>query len=120
MKDQDSKELKKQIGERFAMLRNDLKLTQQELADKLGTSQNLVYRLENNLSCSMDSILVAYIFFVRNYKVNPEWLFAIDTDGIARYNLDARNQKRKKDAEHQRRNEIFEDMLTELRKNKLI
>lgn len=59
------------IKERLKKIRNNLHLTQQEFADKLGIKRNTVATYETGKSNPSDS---AVVLICREFNVNEEWL----------------------------------------------
>lgn len=80
--------IKDKIGQRFEMLRHDLKLSQAELAEEMGTTQNLIFRLENGLKVSQTSLFSTFLYFYKNYQINPEWLFSPENEYLPRYHAE--------------------------------
>jgi len=119
-KDKETEAFKKLVSSRFEELRNDLQLSQQELADLVGTTQNLIFRMENDLKASTSSLFLLFLFYFKNYNINPEWLFSPRNTDVPKYYNDIKLSKRKKDAEETRRTEILTKMLKELTDNNLI
>jgi len=119
-KDKETEAFKKLVSSRFEELRNDLQLSQQELADVVGTTQNLIFRMENDLKASTSSLFLLFLFYFKNYNINPEWLFSPRNTDVPKYYNDIKLSKRKKDAEETRRTEILTKMLKELTDNNLI
>lgn len=119
-KDKETESFKQLVSSRFEELRNDLQLSQQELADVVGTTQNLIFRMENDLKASTTSMFMLFLFYHKNYNINPEWLFTPRNTDVPKYYNDIKLSKRKKDAEESRRSEILTKMLKELKDNNLI
>lgn len=119
-KDKETESFKQLVSSRFGELRNDLQLSQQELADVVGTTQNLIFRMENDLKASTTSMFMLFLFYHKNYNINPEWLFTPRNTDVPKYYNDIKLSKRKKDAEESRRSEILTKMLKELKDNNLI
>ena len=119
-KDKETEAFKKLVSSRFEELRNDLQISQQELADVVGTTQNLIFRMENDLKASTSSLFLLFLFYFKNYNINPEWLFSPRNTDVPKYYNDIKLSKRKKDAEETRRTEILTKMLKELTDNNLI
>ncbi|NID13535.1 helix-turn-helix transcriptional regulator [Fibrella aestuarina] len=63
------------VARRMAKVREFLKMSQQELADEFGTTQNLIYRLENGLKVSREMFTLIALYYVKRHKVSYEWLF---------------------------------------------
>ena len=63
------------LARRMAKVREYLKMSQQELADELSTTQNLIYRLENGLKVSREMFTLIALYYVKRHKVSYEWLF---------------------------------------------
>ena len=103
------------IGRRFAMLRGDLQLSQAELAHLMGVSQNLIFRLEKEIAVSNESLIYVFLFFVKNYKVNPEWLFAPNNQDVPRYHTELKLAHRKNATDTSKRREIINRLLDDLR-----
>lgn len=118
--DEEIVTLKKQLSARFEQLRKDQKLTQVELSELLGTSQNLVYRTETDLKLSLDSFLYVVTYFVKNYNVNPEWLIAQNVRGVPTYTTDLNTRKRVSDSQDKKRSEIVKQMIKLLADENLI
>jgi|GEM_PF-7033264 len=68
------------IARRMAKVREHLKMSQQELADELSSTQNLVYRLENGLKVSREMFTLIALYYVQRHKVSYEWLFNPDPE----------------------------------------
>jgi transcriptional regulator with XRE-family HTH domain len=66
------------VARRMAKAREYLKMSQQELADEFGSTQNLIYRLENGLRVSRDMYTLIALYFIKRHKVSYEWLFNPD------------------------------------------
>lgn len=60
---------------RLMRVREHLGMTQQELADQFGTTQNLIYRLEKGLNVSREMFTLIALYFIRRHKISHEWLF---------------------------------------------
>lgn len=68
------------IARRMAKVREHLKMSQQELADELRSTQNLIYRLENGLKVSREMFTLIALYYVQRHKVSYEWLFNPDPE----------------------------------------
>jgi transcriptional regulator with XRE-family HTH domain len=62
------------IGKRLAVFRKHLGLSQQEVADQIGTTQNLIYRIENDLNSSISMVLHVCHYYRQHHRLNFEWL----------------------------------------------
>lgn len=100
------------IGERFKEIRDNLGLTQDEMAETIGVSQNLIFRIEKGQSVS--SMMLAYYHFYRNYKINPAWLFAIDDLGEEPYRTFQKDAKRLKDASQAQKSKLLDQLIMQL------
>ncbi len=67
------------IGQRLATFRKFIGLSQQEVADQIGTTQNLIYRIENDLSSSISMVLQVCHYYYQQYHLNFEWLMNPDS-----------------------------------------
>lgn len=68
------------MGGRLAKVREYANMTQHELAAILGTTQNLIYRLEKGQNVSIEMFRLIALYFIRKHKVSYEWLFNPDAD----------------------------------------
>ncbi len=62
------------IGQRLAIFRKHIGLSQQDIADQLGTTQNLIYRLEKGLNTSILMAMQVAHYYRQYHKLNLEWL----------------------------------------------
>lgn len=121
-KKRDSEVLKwkSQFAKRFEQIREASGLSQVEMADTIGMSQNLVYRSEKDCDISLNSFLLLFIHYMKNYKMNPEWFFAEDNAGFTPYEMESKRVKRQSSHTERRRNKIIEEMFTTLQREGLI
>ena len=117
-RDVDALKLKHTIGQRFEELRNDLGLSQTELSLEIGTTQNLIYRIETDVNTSLSSFLMVMLWYIKNRRLNPEWLLSPDNEGLYKYYTSSRISQRKKDHLDEKRNAIVEKMVVELERLK--
>lgn len=68
------------IARRLAKVREYLKMSQQELADEFGTTQNLTFRLENGLKVSREMFTLIALYYIKRHRVSYEWLFNPDPE----------------------------------------
>jgi transcriptional regulator with XRE-family HTH domain len=68
------------IARRLAKVRDQLNMSQQDLANKFNTTQNLIYRLENGLKVSREMFTMISLYFIRTHQVNYEWLYNPDVE----------------------------------------
>ncbi|MBR3723437.1 MAG: helix-turn-helix transcriptional regulator [Selenomonadaceae bacterium] len=75
-----------ELGERIKKARKELNLTQQEFADKLGTTQNNIARYESNRVNPSAAVITS---ICRTFHISEEWLkngkgeMFVDTDNSA-------------------------------------
>ncbi|SFF01955.1 helix-turn-helix domain-containing protein [Spirosoma endophyticum] len=119
-KDSEVKKWKSNFAMRFERIREDSGLSQVEMADTIGMSQNLVYRSEKDCDISLNSFLLLFIHYMKNYKMNPEWFFAEDNTGYNPYEMESKKAKRVSSIAERKLNHIFLDMLTTLHHEGLI
>jgi transcriptional regulator with XRE-family HTH domain len=50
-------------------------MSQQDVADQLGTTQNLIYRMENELGSSIFMLLHISLYYRQQHQLNFDWLF---------------------------------------------
>lgn len=67
------------IGQRLAIFRKFTGLSQQEVADQIGTTQNLIYRIENDLNSSISMVLRVCHYYRQQHQLNFEWLVNPDS-----------------------------------------
>ena len=120
VKDEETEAYKTLLASRFEALRTDLDKSQQEMADIIGTTQNLIFRVENDLKVSTSSLILLFLFYFKNHKVNPEWLFSPRNTDVPKYVNDLKIAKRKRESSEHRRSEIVMKMLKELQDNNLM
>ncbi len=68
------------IARRLAKVRDHLNMSQQDLANELNTTQNLIYRLENGLKVSREMFTLIALYFIKRHKVNYEWIYNPDPE----------------------------------------
>lgn len=112
--------LKKQFAQRFTKIRAESGLSQQDMADTIGMSQNLVYRSEKDCDISLSSFLLLHVHYVKNYNMNPDWFFAEDNQGLAPYELGPKRTKRLVQSAERKRAKIIGDMIAELDRQGLL
>ena len=111
---------KSNFAMRFEQIREASGLSQVEMADTIGMSQNLVYRSEKDCDISLNSFLLLFIHYMKNYKMNPEWFFAEDNTGYTPYEMESKKAKRVSNIAERKLNRIFLDMLATLQHEGLI
>lgn len=119
-KDSEVVKWKHLFAKRFELIREGSGLSQVEMADTLGMSQNLVYRSEKDCEISFNSFLMLFVHYMKNYKMNPEWFFAEDNSGYNAYELESRRTKRLNSGVERRRNNIINEMFSTLQREGLI
>lgn len=91
-----------QIAGRLIKAREHVGMTQHELADKVDTTQNLIYRLEKGLAVSREMFTFIALYFIRQHGINFEWLFNPDPEEEANIPmLTSKRGKRKRVSEKQ-------------------
>ncbi|GAB4022683.1 hypothetical protein GCM10028808_70910 [Spirosoma migulaei] len=111
---------KSNFAMRFEQIREASGLSQVEMANTIGMSQNLVYRSEKDCDISLNSFLLLFIHYMKNYKMNPEWFFAEDNSGFTPYEMESKKAKRVSSIAERKLNRIFLDMLATLQHEGLI
>lgn len=119
-KDSEVLKWKSQFAKRFEQIREASGLSQVEMADTIGMSQNLVYRSEKDCDISLNSFLLLFVHYMKNYKMNPEWFFAEDNAGFTPYELESKKSKRQSSSTERRRNKIILDMFNTLQRDGLL
>lgn len=74
---------RQRLATRFLTARASLKLSQVEVAEATGTTQNILFRLENDLRVGTEGLMRVALFYTETHQINPEWLFAFDNSGVA-------------------------------------
>lgn len=120
IRDEEAERFKKQLSSRFETLRNDLGYSQQEMADEIGVTQNAIFRLENDCKVSTSSLASIFLYFYKNHKVSPEWLFTPNNADTTKYTNDLKIGRKKKDAEENRKLSIVDEMIAKLKEANLI
>ncbi len=90
------------IGERLKQFRLLLKLTQLDVAEELGTTQNMIYRAEANLRIAMDSYWVIVAHYEEHHQLNRSWLMEEDNRTLPLRRLPATTRHREKQLTNQR------------------
>ncbi|GAB2546528.1 hypothetical protein [Spirosoma aerophilum] len=119
-KDSDVIKWKSNFAMRFEQIREASGLSQVEMAETIGMSQNLVYRSEKDCDISLNSFLLLFIHYTKNYKMNPEWFFAEDNTAYTTYEMESKKAKRVSSIADRKLNRIFLDMLATLQQEGLI
>ncbi|SFE55410.1 helix-turn-helix domain-containing protein [Spirosoma endophyticum] len=119
-KDSEVVKWKSQFAKRFELIREASGMSQVEMADTIGMSQNLVYRSEKDCDISLNSFLLLFVHYMKNYKMNPEWFFAEDNSGFTPYEMESKKTKRVSSAVERRRNKIILDMFNMLQRDGLM
>ncbi|WP_019991334.1 helix-turn-helix domain-containing protein [Rudanella lutea] len=112
--------IKDKIGQRFEMLRHDLKLSQAELAEEMGTTQNLIFRLENGLKVSQTSLFSTFLYFYKNYQINPEWLFSPENEYLPRYHDEKLLNIQYNIAKSKKKLDLINDLIRQFKDNDLL
>lgn len=73
---------RQRLASRFLTARASVHLSQVEVAEATGTTQNIVFRLENDLRVGIEGLLRVALFYMETKHINPEWLFAFDNSGV--------------------------------------
>lgn len=120
IRDEEADRFKQQLSKRFETLRDDLGYSQQEMADEIGVTQNAIFRLENDCKVSFSSLASIFLYFYKNHKVSPEWLFTPNNTDITKYTNDLKIGKKKRDAEESRKLGIVDEMIAKLMEAKLM
>lgn len=118
--DSDVVKWKSNFAMRFEQIREASGLSQVEMAETIGMSQNLVYRSEKDCDISLNSFLLLFIHYMKNYKMNPEWFFAEDNTVYTPYEMESKKAKRVSSIAERKLNRIFLDMLAALQQEGLI
>lgn len=108
------------MSKRLELIREEQQMTQQELSEELGFSQNLIFRSENGLKLSMTALFTIYIHHRKKYKLNPAWLFEIDNKDVPRYLTVQALKTRKQEGNDQKRNKIIREMMEKLQDDNLL
>ena len=111
---------REQIAKRLESIREEQQMTQQDLSEELGVSQNLIFRSENGLKLSMPALFAIYIYYRKKYKLNPAWLFEIDNEDVPRYFTVQALKTRKQEGNDQKRNKIIREMMEKLQDDNLL
>lgn len=111
---------KSNFAMRFEQIREASGLSQVEMAETIGMSQNLVYRSEKDCDISLNSFVLLFIHYMKNYKMNPEWFFAEDNTTYTPYEMESKKAKRVSSIAERKLNRIFLDMLASLQQEGLI
>ena len=119
-KDSEVIKWKSNFAMRFEQIRESSGLSQVEMADTIGMSQNLVYRSEKDCDISLNSFLLLFVHYMKNYKMNPEWFFAEDNSAHTPYEMESKKEKRVLSIAERKLNRIILDMLATLQREGLI
>ena len=119
-KDSEVLKWKSNFAIRFEQIREASGLSQAEMADTIGMSQNLVYRSEKDCDISLNSFLLLFVHYMKNYKMNPEWFFAEDNTGYTPYEMESKKAKRVSSVVERKLNRVILDMLATLQREGLI
>ncbi|KAB7726890.1 helix-turn-helix domain-containing protein [Rudanella paleaurantiibacter] len=112
--------LKDKIGQRFEILRRDLNLSQAELAEEMGTTQNLIFRLENGLKVSQTSLFSAFLYFYKNKQLNPEWLFSPENEYVPQYHDEKLLNIQHNIAKSRKKLDLINDLIRQFKDNDLM
>jgi|GEM_PF-3630941 len=120
LNDEMPKKLAKKMAARFSILRKDAGMTQADLAETLGFTQNVVFRAENTMNMSVMSLFTLYLYYLTKRNVNPMWLFAYDNENVSRYLTDDDKSRLKRQNMDNKRKQVMDEMLASLRNAGLI
>lgn len=95
-------------------------MTQADLAETLGVTQNVIFRAEHTMNMSIMSLFALYLYYLTKRNVNPMWLFAFDNENVTRYLTDDDKSKLKRQNMDNKRKQVMDEMLASLRKVGLI
>lgn len=116
----EAETFKEAVSKRLELIREEQQLTQQDLSEELGVSQNLIFRSENGLKLSMSAMFGIYMYYRKKYKLNPAWLFEIDNKDVPRYLTVQALKTRRQESNDQKRNQIIREMMGKLQDDNLL
>lgn len=111
---------KKSLAQKFTKLREDSGMTQGEMAEAIGTSQNLVYRSEKDCEISLDALLTLFFYYKLNFKVSTEWFFGEENNGYLPYEMEPKKNKRLQSQREKKQIKILQEMISKLREGGLL
>ena len=116
IKEEEVLTLKQKVSQRFAELRSDLNCSQAEMAETIGTTQNLIYRVENGVKVSSDALFHIILWWISNYNLNTEWLMSPDNEELVKYHTSGEKLKRKRTFIDEKKQQIIDKMMAEMQK----
>ena len=112
--------LRDEMARRFLQLRTMQGLSQAELAGEFNTSQNLIFRLENDLKVSTESLITVMLWYYKNFNISLDWLFSPDNTNLP-MNRDEKNLRMlRQSVADKKRQTIIEEMMEKLKNDNLL
>lgn len=71
------------LAGRFLHLRTLTGFSQAEIAPRMNTTQNLVFRAEHDLRLGLEGFFKVLLYYVEEHGINPEWILVPDNRGVS-------------------------------------
>lgn len=88
--EKESHNITDEFGKRLRIIRNEIldtdgkSITQADIAERSGLSQNVVHRLEKGLGTSVENIII-YLNYLDQNGFNINWILSIDNTNVDKY-----------------------------------
>jgi len=115
-----AKRLREKIAIRLSKLRKDSGLTQAEMAEDIGFTQNIIFRSEHDGNISTLTLLTFFLYYSEKKNLNPMWLFSPDNDKHDRYITPEEMKKLNRDSMDSKRRQIMDEMIKGLKSAGLV
>lgn len=113
-------QLRKLMAGRFAQLREDTGLSQTELSEEIGVTQNIIFRAEHHMNISTPTLLLLYLYYYDKAQVNPLWLFSPDNQHFKRYYTQEDVNKKAQENFDDKRRHLMQELISNLKKEGLL
>lgn len=70
------------VGNRLAKIRHTLGLSQYNIAETIGCTQNPIFRMENGFKGTSTVTMSVLLLYFTKFNVNPAWVFSKDNTGM--------------------------------------